>query len=364
MRALLLSAYDAGSHQRWRIGLVDALSNIEWTVLVLPPRFFSWRFRGNALTWSIKERETLDQQYDFILATSMTDIATLKGLVPNLQKMPTIIYFHENQFVYPIQHEVVQREVFHFCMLNIYTALAGDLLLFNSEYNRQSLLDGVNQLIRKMPDFAPKETAHLIEERSRVIPVPLEDQLYKNKDRPKTDKPLTILWNHRWEYDKAPERFFAAMYRLKEMGIDFRLNVVGQQFLKSPSIFKDAKEYLSDQIIAWGYQETQEDYLRCIEQSDVVVSTALHEFQGLALLEAVARGCFPLAPDRLSYSELLPKECLYHSHLDDRQQEMQSLVKKLIAVSQSKDQIVPNLDALRWSKLTKDYLNAIESITS
>src|SRR5690606_31607509 len=58
MRILLLSAYDADSHRRWREGLVRELPQHAWTVLALPPRHFSWRIRGNALSWAFGERDT------------------------------------------------------------------------------------------------------------------------------------------------------------------------------------------------------------------------------------------------------------------------------------------------------------------
>lgn len=46
-------------------------------------------------------------------------------------------------------------------------------------------------------------------------------------------------------------------------------------------------------------------------QGDVVVSTANHEFYGMAVLEAVRAGCRPLVPDRLSYRELFAPEFRY-----------------------------------------------------
>ncbi|MFC6979090.1 tRNA-queuosine alpha-mannosyltransferase domain-containing protein [Microbulbifer taiwanensis] len=48
---MLLSAYDADSHKRWRRGLVAAIPEWQWTQLTLPPRYFSWRIRGNSLSW-------------------------------------------------------------------------------------------------------------------------------------------------------------------------------------------------------------------------------------------------------------------------------------------------------------------------
>ncbi len=101
MKILLLSAYDALSHQYWRKGLVRAFPEYDWTVLTLPPRYFSWRLRGNSLTWAYSKREVLSAGYDLLICTSMTDLSALKGMVPALANVPVLCYFHENQFAYP-----------------------------------------------------------------------------------------------------------------------------------------------------------------------------------------------------------------------------------------------------------------------
>ena len=210
-----------------------------------------------------------------------------------------------------------------------------------------------------MPDHAPKDALKLIQNRSNILPVPIEDKYYK---RSKSHNKLVILWNHRWEYDKAPERFFAALYELKNQKVDFTLHVVGQQFRKTPSIFKDAKEYLSDHICTWGYQDTKEAYQNCLEQSTVIVSTAMHEFQGLALLEAVAAGCYPLAPNRLAYPQFLPEECLYPSFPNDKQRERNELVKKLLVLYKKSSFIAPKIESLRWSNLASEYRRYIAEV--
>ena len=45
----------------------------------------------------------------------------------------------------------------------------------------------------------------------------------------------------------------------------------------------------------------------------IVVSTAIHEFQGLAVMEAAGAGCRPLVPDGLCYREQYPADYRYPS---------------------------------------------------
>jgi hypothetical protein len=39
---------------------------------------------------------------------------------------------------------------------------------------------------------------------------------------------LTIAWPHRWEYDKRPELFLAALHQLASAGCDFGLVMLGE----------------------------------------------------------------------------------------------------------------------------------------
>jgi isopropylmalate/homocitrate/citramalate synthase len=45
----------------------------------------------------------------------------------------------------------------------------------------------------------------------------------------------------------------------------------------------------------------------------VVISTADHEFQGLAMIEAVSAGASPVVPDALCYREQYPEQHRYPS---------------------------------------------------
>jgi len=357
MRILLLSAYDALSHRYWREGLVNALPEHDWTVLSLPARYFSWRIRGNSLSWAFIERQKLEQAYDLVIATSMVDMTSLRGFVPSLACTPCLVYFHENQFAYPAsghEHQSVEPLI-----LNLYNALCAERVLFNSCYNRDTLLQGADRLLNKLPDQVPAGLMEQIQARADILHVPLPETVFRPAEPVKG--PLEIVWNHRWEFDKGPELLLAAVKRLQADKVDFRLHVVGQQFRRVPPVFDQLKQRLesSGQLGCWGHVESIEAYRQLLQRADVVLSTALHDFQGIAVLEAVAAGCRPVVPDRLAYRELFAAEYRY-----DAQDETAALVlmlAQLSALKQRSETIkAPSVRHLSWSALQADWRRVIE----
>ncbi|KAJ9598458.1 hypothetical protein L9F63_010854 [Diploptera punctata] len=108
-----------------------------------------------------------------------------------------------------------------------------------------------------------------------------------------------------------------------DAGCNFQVSVLGESYSQVPAIFQEAYTRLGSHIINWGHQETKHKYYEILASSHVVVSTAKHEFYGVAMLEATYCGCFPLCPNHLVYPELYPSECLYQ----DKQQLFQMLQK-------------------------------------
>jgi hypothetical protein len=61
----------------------------------------------------------------------------------------------------------------------------------------------------------------------------------------------------------------------------------------------------------------------------VAVSTSLHEFFGIAAIEAVYCGCYPLWPNRLTYPEFLPAE-LHPAHLYEDHDDLVARLRQAI----------------------------------
>jgi glycosyltransferase involved in cell wall biosynthesis len=195
--------------------------------------------------------------------------------------------------------------------------------------------------------------------------VPLNDSLFQTGEQ-KKDGPFTILWNHRWEYDKAPERFFSALSILKQKEIRFSVNVVGQRFRSTPAVFDQMREELSGHIRAWGYIEERAEYMALIRQSHVVVSTALHDFQGLGILEATAAGCIPCLPDRLAYREYIPDQFRFTSSPDCAEAESEALASRLVELAElhraGKLPPAPDISSLSWKTMRQRYSTLIDNI--
>lgn len=372
-RVLLLCGYDADSHRRLRGGLRAAFPQVAWTEVVLPARHFAWRAAGNALAFAAQiPRPGPEQGYDRILACAPVDLASLRGLRPDLAATPTVLYLHDNEFAWPDNPREQGRLDRQF--RQTLALLAADRVRVNSRFNATTLMAGVRRMLDGFPDLVPASTAEDIEARLAVLPVPLEDALFEAcpaepggrgpiaaglRDRRER---LELVWNHRWEWDKGPDRLPELVRLLRAAGLSFRLHVLGQRFRRQPPAFAELEALLPPGDPArgqFGRLESADAYRQLLRDSDVVLSTALHEFQGLAVLEATALGCVPCVPDRLAYPEWIPATYRAASHPDDGRADAEALLQQLIALRAAAAQ-PPDVSALAWSRLRSQWAALLE----
>lgn len=341
--------------------MVSQFPEWNWTVLAMPPRHFSWRIRGNALHFA-DSLSKLDTKFDLVLASSMVDFSTLLALRPELATVRSLLYFHENQLAYPLSDK--QHRSLEPAMVNIYAAMASSRVIFNSEFNRVTFLDGLRALLGKFPDCVPRGIVDSIQEKSEVLPVPLDDSLFEHEGNDVDCGENSIVWNHRWEYDKSPERLLAFLQALPD---DFELavHVLGQSFKNSPKCMADIKARLTatGRLGRWGFVKSRDEYLAILKRSKYVLSTALHDFQGLSILEATALGCLPVVPDRLAYREFIPERYRYQGYLSGaRAIELEaSSAVELITSMANQDVNRVLLPHLSWQTLESRWRAAISA---
>jgi len=313
MNILFLNPYNGGSHRAFARGWA-AQSRHDISVVGLPARHWKWRMRHGAVTLAARARE-LDRSFDAVVTTDMLDLPLWRSYAPAaLRDLPTVVYFHENQLTYPDDHKGERDN--HFAFTNLFSAAAATRVWFNSAFHREELVTAWRALLARMPDYAPTELVDCVDQTCRVSypGISMPASVCRNPAGP-----CHLLWAARWEADKAPAEWFAALDQLCARDVSFRVSVLGQASSHEPELFVRARERLGDRVVHWGWLAARGSYEAALAQADVVVSTARHEFFGLAVAEAVAAGAFPLVPRRLAYPELLAEldepACFYDGEL-------------------------------------------------
>lgn len=309
---LFLEPFYGGSHRAFADGLI-ANSAHDIRLLGMPARFWKWRMRGAALHFLKKMGPKPD--CSGIIASSLMSIADLKALMgPGCP--PILVYFHENQLTYPLAPG--EKMDYQYGFTNITSALAADRILFNSQTHFDAFFSMLPRFIGMMPEYTPLWAVEKIRRKSSVLHPGCRLAHSLPEPAGEAGRAPLIVWNHRWEFDKKPEVFFDAMITLKEEGFAFELAILGERFRQAPGVFGEAAGALKDRIVQFGYASTIEAYHKWLTRGDLVVSTAIQENFGIAVVEAVGFGCFPLLPNRLSYPEIIPRR-YHHTTLYDNQ---------------------------------------------
>ncbi|XP_064182733.1 glycosyltransferase-like domain-containing protein 1 [Anguilla rostrata] len=445
MSVLLVEAFYGGSHKQ----LIDLLQEDleDCVTYTLPAKKWHWRARTAAIYFM--QTIPASSSYRVLLASSVLNLAELAALRPDLARLKKVLYFHENQLIYPVRKS--QERDFQYGYNQVLSCLVADVVVFNSAFNMESFLTSISAFMKLIPDHRPRALEALIRPKCQVLYFPIEfphvkrffpahkEEVYaaekgeslaipnqasprsctegtqptpkhlsgspagpqeethdlsqqgaaqygdpgegipcqedddeltelkpckveKDSDgSPDQQRPLHIVWPHRWEHDKDPEVFFKTLLKLKEKGLRFQVSVLGETFTEVPDVFAEAREKLDACVSHWGYAPSKEDYFRVLCQADVVVSTAKHEFFGVAMLEAVHCGCYPLCPKALVYPEIFPAEYLYSTP--------EQLSKRLQAFCRRPEvarrhHVKVDTSAFSWAVLRKKFRSLLDAETT
>ena len=360
MRILLVEPYYSGSHKAWADGYAQH-SVHEVVVMSHEARFWRWRMQGSALTLA-EQLDEVEGEFDAVMASDMLDLAAFLGHARRrLGSIPAVLYMHENQLSYPLSEALA--EDLTYANINWRSMAAADAVWFNSEFHRADVAKLLPEFLGRFPDRRHTDLVDGVLDRTSVHPVGV-DLSELGGDPVRNQRPL-IMWNHRWEHDKAPEVFLEALDALVDRGLDFDVALAGENFRQHPAEFSAARDRLGDRVVRFGYAP-RDEYVELLKRSSIVVSTALHEFFGISLTEAVYAGAFPVLPDRLVYPERIPSEfhdaCLYETGdgLIDR---LAWAIEHPQAADETAGALRPTMAEFDWSNVAPRYDAAIEALT-
>lgn len=326
LHVVAINAFHGGSHRQF-LASVSRSSRHRWTIVEGKPVHWKWRMRSAPLEMSHAVSNCVARagDPDVLFCTDMLDLPTWRGLMRSeIQRTPTAIYFHENQWTYPIA--VQARPDAHFGYTNLLSAIASDTCWFNSQFHLRDFLQASESFIRRMPDSRASHDLQALRSKCKVIypgfdPMPIGDRGLANRhpiaDDPigDSDSVLRIGWVSRWEQDKRPDRFADLLDLLSANDIRFTLLLLGPRPKAGSADHAKIMARYADRVEYDGFA-AREEYEQQLQKMDLVVSTADHEFFGIAICEAIWAGAIPILPNRLSYPELAPTECLYDELVD------------------------------------------------
>ncbi|VFV33642.1 glycosyltransferase-like domain [Lynx pardinus] len=317
MSILIIEAFYGGSHKQ----LADLLQEeLEDCVLYsLPAKKWHWRARTSALYFS--QNIPISEQYRILFASSVLNLTELTALRPDLGKLKKILYFHENQLVYPVKK--CQERDFQYGYNQILSCLVADVVVFNSVFNMESFLTSIGKFMKLIPDHRPKDLESIIRPKCQVIYFPIRfPDVSRFMPKHKTTHLQKIL-SLKGNGGAAPS--MAPAFHQEQKGSE---NLLKNFNSESGPCNAAQQENLGSSLM-------QEPDLRMCHSSDN--SSSLHEedkqnttsspcdiFGGIddpqrplhivwphRWLEAVYCGCYPLCPKDLVYPEIFPAEYLY-----------------------------------------------------
>lgn len=308
LAVLAVEPWLGGSHARfletWR-----ARSAHDVAVIGLPARHWKWRMQGGAFALARRAARAGRACPDVVLASDYLDLARFRGyLPPAWAGVPAVLYLHESQLTYPGgpgADDVARDETYGFA--NVLSCLAADAVVFNSAYHRETFAAAARELVRRLPRPRPAAALDAALDAARVIGPGVELEALPLGPGAPSGAPLRVAFNHRWEHDKDPVAFLSAAAAVRGVGGALEVVLLGQGFGEEPEEVAPLAGALGDAVLHRGYAADRSEYARLLGGCDLAVSTARHELFGIALLEAVAAGCTPLAPRALSYPEVLPE---------------------------------------------------------
>ena len=367
LRILFVDPFFDGSHRAFGDGLARH-SRHEFVFLGLPGGEWRRRMRLGAQELARASRE-IGGEFDAVVATDMLDVPAFLALTrPRFERTPVLVYFHENQLTYPRIRGTKLNSWFG--AMNYLSALAADGVAFNSAFHRDDFAGALRTLEREPQNWLDIEGIAAIEAKAQVLPVGVDLEWAAALASREADRgaPL-LLWNHRWEFDKAPDVFARTLIQIAADGVGFRVAIAGDPGPNPHPAMEELRGALGERVVHFGLAPDADDYRALLKAADIAVSTTRHEFFGIGMVEAMAAGCIPIAPARYNYPALVP-EWLHGVCLWRDEEDFSAKLREMIAVvadgrgEHFREHVRAAAARYRWPMVASQWDDALERLAA
>lgn len=337
MDLLYVEPWLGGSHKRWIEGY-RRHSALQVESIGLAPRHWKWRMVGAA---AVLAQQLVDRglRPKAILASDMLHLPSFLGhvwalepeaLLRGTSRIPVHLYMHENQLTHPTSPKDRSPSKDGIpAWINVDSCRAADRVWFNSRYHFDAFFSALPAFLSALPERGGmgQDALDALKKKSAVLPMGMDwphqnqgamrqaarlknEQLDRQLPASRTwhEEDPILLWNHRWTFDKAPDRFAQALIELAPKQ-RFRLVLTGAE--GGDAALKAWRTRLADvlgQRLLHAGKLSPEAYAQWLRKADLLAVCAEHDFFGQSVVESLHAGLVPLLPKRLAYPEHLPDQ--------------------------------------------------------
>ena len=242
---------------------------------------------------------------DAVVCSGPADLVKIAAGLPSCWgDVPLAVYFHESQWTYP-DPELDPRP---YVTAHLDALERANAVWFNSAYH----LRAFHEAATTNPSLRVRRLAREIIpanwHKTRVLHPPVLVS-HLPGERAACEQPA-IAWAARWEREKRPDVFVEAIQMCLAGGLRPRIYLLGIPAGLEGIAGQLPADVRSLLALGSGYPARGE-YEAALARADLWVSTAAHEFFGVAAIEAALLGATPILPRSLAYPETLPSAPTY-----------------------------------------------------
>ncbi len=325
-------------------------SRHRWTLLKLPPRRMERRLTAAANWFAEQLSRHWSARVDILFTSEAMNLASLYRLVPAVARLPSVVYFHDNQIpttytppprqqdrrfeegaqplgrvggVHVVLAPPPKRDQ-DLELVNLNTATAATEIWFNSAYHLREFHQAAARLVQRHSELSSHDPLPGVKAKSLMVPPPIDLNLVphvKSSGKVPPRDPRAIFVDTR---DGHLRILNAALSELASRGERFRLITVGP---------------IDDLSAHWQRRTISEiddiGHVMGLLECGVVLSVRPGAGCDLQVIRGLQAGCRPVLPKEGFYAELIPAplhgECLYPFSVDALADRLQEAINPAMA---------------------------------